>query len=255
MVLASSSPGFQFPFPEPSRNINKLKNCESGTPHREQKQSQSDPLGRPSDRSKAACLSQDTSPWSLKPKPGCTSASESQLTTGLDCSWKLSSPGEINTTQMALSWKKSISLQNPQVSTVRDTDTDCPCECYCPRIQGQACGAGGGGVGWGGDWIPQPLSLFQLWFGHSAVWLLSSGRLQVAPEPFPSLWPSTGRRKVRGSHGPWQTFLLFTRRPSQPHLDCGHSQLCAPMPPPPSLRGMRGEVLVVLGLPHWAGGM
>lgn len=53
-------------------------------------------------------------------------------------------------TQMALSWKKSISLQNLQVSTVRDTDTDCQCECYCPQIQGQACGAGGGAVGWSG---------------------------------------------------------------------------------------------------------
>lgn len=81
-------------------------------------------------------------------QPGSDSVSESQLTTGLYCSWKLSSPGEINMTQMALSWKKSSSLQNPQVSTVRETDPGCQCECYCPQLQGQACGAARGRIGY-----------------------------------------------------------------------------------------------------------
>lgn len=140
----------QFLFPEPSRKINMLNNSVSQEPLTENKSRASpDASGRPPDHSKAAWLSRDTSPWPLTPRPGCDSVSESQLTTGLYCSWKLSSSGEINMTQIGfvIFLKKGIALQNSQVSTVRDTDPGYQCERYCPQIQGQACGASGGWEG------------------------------------------------------------------------------------------------------------
>lgn len=246
MVLEPSSPGSQFLFPEPSRRINTLKNSVSQEPLTENNSRASPgPLGRSPDHSKRSLALSRHLPMAPPAQPGCDSVSESQLTAGLYCSWKLSSPGEINMTQMALSWKKSSSLQNPQVSTVRETDPGCQCECYCPQLQAQACGAARGRIEYcSHSACPS--------FGQAILlcdFCHQGGSRLLRSHPPACYYLDC--REEKGEGQPWACQpCLLTRKPSQPHLDCGQPQLCVPMQPSPSPRGMKGDVLVGLGLPH-----
>lgn len=199
MVLEPSSPGSQFLFPEPSRRINTLKNSVSQEPLTENNSRASPgPLGRSPDHSKRSLALSRHLPMAPPAQPGCDSVSESQLTAGLYCSWKLSSPGEINMTQMALSWKKSSSLQNPQVSTVRETDPGCQCECYCPQLQGQAWELPEGGSNTA---VTPPVpALVRPFCSVTSVIREGPGCSGAIPQPA-TIWIA-GRKKVRGSHGP-----------------------------------------------------
>lgn len=190
----------------------------------------SGPLARPPDHSNAAWLSQDTSHSPTSPGLAVIQVLEAGSPQDSTVLRNCQVLEQENLTQMALSWRKGLSVHKPQVSTVRDTDSGCQHAPYCPQLQGQACRTGHSA-------LARPSSCVASVIGGGP------GCTVVTHQPAATL--VAGRRKVRSKQWACPPCLL-TRKPSQPHCNGGHLQLGAP----PNLRDMKRGVLVGLSSPH-----